>query len=727
MNTVLDDNKKLCLNSGEIIKMSDTMTMFFEAEDLEQASPATVSRVGMIFCETRNIGWEAVRNIWLENLSDITRPHELFLISLFDWLYPVMTYFVAKFCDQPLRITSQELIFMQLKLLKCLLDFDDGVASDISKAIEGCFYFSLVWSVGASLNNDGRKRFEQFLRLMLTGEGAKTKEFDDFFTKTPEYHVEPERRATHGIPDSNSIYDYFFDAKSGKWVNWFENQVVYRIPKDAKYNSIVVPTIDSIRNEWLIEKLIRKGYHVMCTGDTGTGKSVTIKNKLLSGMPSKFNSIFINFSAQTSANQTQDMIDSKLDKRRMGVLGPPLGNTCVVFVDDLNMPAKEEYGAQPPIEILRQWMDHQGWYDRKENTFRRLVDIQFCAAMGPPGGGRTRITQRYVRHFNVINFVNFSDESLAKVFSTILDWRLFQGYSSNIKQLSAAAVQATIQVYNSIATNLLPTPAKSHYTFNLRDLSKVFQGVIQAEPEHVPAKENFIKLWAHECMRVFHDRLVDDGDRSWFKDLIAKTAKSFFSADLAKITGDRPNILFANFVSKKREYCEITDMSELNKSMMTYLDDYNQMTNKPMSLVLFGAAVEHIARISRIINQPYGNALLVGVGGSGRKSLTTLAVFIADYKLFTIEITKNYGMFDWREDIKKMMRDAGVLNKPTVFMMDDTQIVKEAFLEDINGILNTGEVANLFNSEEMGALMEDMFKVNDSGKFQISNFVPGLQ
>ena len=711
MNTVLDDNKKLCLNSGEIIKMSDTMTMFFEAEDLEQASPATVSRVGMIFCETRNIGWEAVRNIWLENLSDLTRPHELFLSSLFDWLFPVMTYFVAKFCDQPLRITSQELIFMQLKLLKCLLDFDDGVVSDIPKAIEGCFYFSLVWSVGASLDNEGRKRFERFLRQMLTGEGANTKEFDDFFTKTPEYHVEPDRRATHAIPESNSIYDYYFDAKSGKWVNWFENHAVYRIPKEAKYNSILVPTIDSIRNEWLIEKLIRKGYHVMCTGDTGTGKSVTIKNKLLSGMPSRFGSIFINFSAQTSANQTQDMIDSKLDKRRMGVLGPPLGNVCVVFVDDLNMPAKEEYGAQPPIEILRQWMDHQGWYDRKENTFRRLVDIQFCAAMGPPGGGRTRITQRYVRHFNVINFVNFSDESLAKVFSTILDWRLFQGYASNIKQLSAAAVQATIQVYNSIATNLLPTPAKSHYTFNLRDLSKVFQGIIQAEPEYVPAKENFIKLWAHECMRVFHDRLVDEGDRTWFKELIAKTVKSFFSADLAKITGDRPNILFANFVNKKKEYCEVADMEELNKSMLAFLDDYNQMTSKPMNLVLFGAAVEHIARISRIINQPYGNALLVGVGGSGRKSLTTLAVFIADYRLFTIEITKSYGMFDWREDIKKMMRDAGVMNKPTVFMMDDTQIVKEAFLEDINGILNTGEVANLFNSEEMGMLMEDMFKV----------------
>jgi dynein heavy chain len=115
-----------------------------------------------------------------------------------------------------------------------------------------------------------------------------------------------------------------------------------------------------------------------------------------------------------------------------------------------------------------------------------------------------------------------------------------------------------------------------------------------------------------------------------------------------------------------------------------------------MRLVLFLDACEHICRICRILRQPQGNALLLGVGGSGRQSLAKMATFISYYKIFQIEVTKSYNLKSWREDVKKVLMIAGVDNKAISFLFVDTQIIKEEMLEDLNGILNSGDVTNLY-------------------------------
>lgn len=100
------------------------------------------------------------------------------------------------------------------------------------------------------------------------------------------------------------------------------------------------------------------------------------------------------------------------------------------------------------------------------------------------------------------------------------------------------------------------------------------------------------------------------------------------------------------------------------------------------------------------------SALLAG--GSGRKSLARLATYVAEQKCFSIEISKNYRITEFREDLKALYRVAGAQNKPTTFLFDETQIKYETFVEDINNILTSGEVPNLFSKEEIAGVVDEV-------------------
>eukprot|EP00746_Dinoflagellata_sp_MGD_P006891 gnl/MRDRNA2_/MRDRNA2_113587_c0_seq1.p1 gnl/MRDRNA2_/MRDRNA2_113587_c0~~gnl/MRDRNA2_/MRDRNA2_113587_c0_seq1.p1 ORF type:complete len:2479 (+),score=556.96 gnl/MRDRNA2_/MRDRNA2_113587_c0_seq1:117-7439(+) len=719
MNTVLDDNKKLCLVSGEIIALSGQMRMQFEVEDLAVASPATVSRCGMIYMEPESLGNEPLIDSWIQQLPETFSFQPTYAPMLKDLLMnytnPTL-FFVKKRLKEVASIMDNGLVRGLFKLLDCYFvkyqptelrpaaSFKQEV-EEIGDAIKPLFIFSMVWTFGASILGNLRQHFSDWIWMSITSDTAwkENKIHGGYFhgcamPKTVEVEM-------NGLELGDSLYDYFFSIEEKRWMPWMETVPAYEVPRGARYEEIVVPSIDSVRQMYAFKTLVEQGYHVLCPGPTGTGKSANIALYLQKQCPDWMQSIFVSFSAQTFVNTFQDLVDSKLEKRRRGVYGPPAGKKAVLFVDDLNMPQKEYYGAQPPIELLRQWHDHKGWYNRKELKAFEIVDLIMVSAMGPPGGGRTFITERIKRHYNMMAYADFQEASIINIFSVISNFFL-STYDESVKALIPKMIDSILETFKKAQEDLLPTPSKSHYLFNLRDIWRVFLGVCSLSVKKANNPLTVIRCWSHEICRIFGDRLTDDQDRTWLKEVLDDKVQHNFEMQPETVFSSE-RLIFASFMTQEIEnrfYEEISDMKAMKETIEEYLEDYNNVFTIQMPLVMFLDACEHCARISRVLSQPNGNVLLLGVGGSGRQSLTRLSSYMCDNECFQIEVAKGYGNNEFKEDLKTCLMKCGVEDKVQVFLFCDTQIVKEDFVEAINNILNSGDVPGLYKTEDMDAI-----------------------
>uniref|UniRef100_UPI00358FFBD0 dynein axonemal heavy chain 3 n=1 Tax=Myxine glutinosa TaxID=7769 RepID=UPI00358FFBD0 len=722
LNTVLDDNKKLCLMSGEIIQMSSRMSLIFEPADLEQASPATVSRCGMIYMEPHQLGWRPLKDSYVDTLPNTLASEHLELVDdLFFWLMDPCIKFIHTQCRSFVVTSSIHLVYSHMRLFTSQLGqiatagLDGRPALPVQQVamwLQGMFLFSLVWSVGATITGDSRKKFDVFYRSLLLNQDKNN-------PRPSSVNISK----SNIFPERGTVYDYYFVRHGdGQWNHWtsYIGREEAVIAESAKVSGVIIPTLETARQAFFLNSLISNSVPLLFIGPTGTGKSALVNSLLLRLPRDGYTVSSLSFSARTSAAQTQDIVVSRLERRRKDVYGPPKGRKAVLFIDDLNMPAKEVYGAQPPIELLRQWVDHGHWYDLKDTSRLDIVDVLLVSAMGPPGGGRSDITGRFIRHLNIISIDSFDDDTMTTIFGSIADWHFSKGFEASFLRLGKMMIQATLAVYKAAVETFLPTPSKSHYIFNLRDFARVIHGVLLCPASHLTDGDKLIRLWVHEVYRVFYDRLIDHDDQQAFFNIVSVTMSGYFNQTVDKVLGalspvgkvtdeDIRSLLFGDYLkpdAQPRVYDEVSGLEELTTIMQCYLEEHNNVSKAPMSLVMFQFAIEHISRIARVLKQDGGHALLVGIGGSGRHSATRLATFMADYNLFQIEITKGYSASDWREDLKRVMLKAGVDGKPAVFLFDDMQIKAESFVEDINMLLNTGDVPNIFAVDERAEIDE---------------------
>ncbi|XP_075700360.1 cytoplasmic dynein 1 heavy chain 1 [Rhinoderma darwinii] len=715
LNSVLDDNKLLTLPNGERLSLPPNVRIMFEVQDLKYATLATVSRCGMVWFSEDVLSTDMIFNHFLARMRSIPldegedeaqrmrkgkEDEEESSSPMLQIQRDAATVLQPYFTSSGLVIKALEHAFklehiMDLTRLRCLGSLFSmlhqacrNIAQynanhpDFPMPIEQLEHYIqryLIYAVLWSFSGDGRLKMR-----------AELGEYIRRITTIP-------LPTTPNLP----IIDYEVSI-SGEWVPWQSKvpQIEVETHKVAAPD-VVVPTLDTVRHEALLYTWLAEHKPLVLCGPPGSGKTMTLFSALRA-LPD-MEVVGLNFSSATTPELLLKTFDHYCEYRRTpnGVVLAPvqLGKWLVLFCDEINLPDMDKYGTQRVISFIRQMVEHGGFYRTSDQTWVKLERIQFVGACNPPTDpGRKPLSHRFLRHVPVVYVDYPGPASLTQIYGTFnrAMLRLIPSLRTYAEPLTAAMVE-----FYTMSQERFTQDTQPHYIYSPREMTRWVRGIFEAlRPLETLAVEGLIRIWAHEALRLFQDRLVEDEERRWTDENIDMVALKHFPNVEKEKALNRP-ILYSNWLSK--DYIPV-DQEELRDYVKARLKVfYEEELDVP--LVLFNEVLDHVLRIDRIFRQPQGHLLLIGVSGAGKTTLSRFVAWMNGLSVYQIKVHRKYTGEDFDEDLRTVLRRSGCKNEKIAFIMDESNVLDSGFLERMNTLLANGEVPGLFEGDEYSTLM----------------------
>jgi dynein heavy chain len=720
LNSVLDDKKIAFFDSGETIHISSYTKLIFECSNLANITPATISRCGIIAVDNSCLTWVLIMNEWFSRIKQESwlEAHDVLLKELFEWMLPPLLKLLEN-CRNAANVTANNLVQCSLDLFEKILQEALPNLKErkyLRGWIQAGVVYSTVWSIGGCLENeDERNKFDLGIREVIFG-------------KNLQHPLPPTLNGKFDAlpPVEGVLFDFVFDFRArGQWKHW--NDIIKNtdVPEIYNIDELLVPTIDSARYINILDLSLKMKKPFILIGKRGIGKSSYISNRLNFDFNKETEQSFtIKFTPSISQQDVYTEIVGNLTKLRQNLYGPRPGKKCIIFMDNFSLPIPDKHGDQPPNEFVHQLLDLKVMYDYSEYTQSTLTDTTIVSCMTVDYGMKQELSARTLRHFHAVSCTHPNDDSILKVFSTKLNiFFKTRGFQPEASGVVGPLVQSSIYVYNALKEKLLPIPQKCHYIFNLRDIAKIVTGCTLLPKELSDNKKLYTRLWVHECLRVFNDRLTTSEDTAVLFDKIKHCVRVIFRENfdsafehLGKVDGfvteqNLRNLTFGDFIAVegRKFYQEITSFDEFAKQTKLKLKSYfEENPEKCFKVDVFKYPMENISKVCRILSLQGENLFMLGDGGSGRETVAKVAAIMKNITFYTPPLCSDFTFEDWRKDLKAILKETGGFGKGFILFLTSSHLKNKQYLEDVNNILTSGQIKGLFSLDERYEITEQV-------------------